>query len=109
DGSSYGTACVGCPEACSDPPPQSRLSCTVLAGFVYCAYDVHTYTGPSTPAGKTTQVWATGERFDLNRLRNYLANGHALIATFPVSAGFEEARITDGVDSYLHHGGYGRD
>ena len=99
DGSSYRNSCVGYSEACSDTAHQSRLSCTVLAGFVYCAYDVHTYTGPSTPAGKTTQVWATGERFDLNRLRNYLANGHALIATFPVYAGFEEARITGGVIS----------
>lgn len=95
----YQNSCVGYAGVCSDSAHQSNLSCVMVGPFVYCAYDVQTFTGATTPASKTTQVWATGERFDLNRLRNYLANGHALIASFPVFTGFDSANVSGGVIS----------
>ncbi len=98
-GDKYANSCVGYAGTCSDTAHQSNQYCTLVGTTVYCAYEVQTFTGSATPASKTTQVWATGERFDLNRLRSYLANGYAIMATFPVFTGFDSPNVTGGVIS----------
>lgn len=84
---------------CSDTAHQSRRVCTTVV-FTFCGYATVTYSGPGVSASRAYQVWASGQRFDLNRYRLLLSQGYALMASFPVYEGFMNgSRAVGGVVS----------
>lgn len=93
--SDYAGTCDDYEGSCSETAHQSPRFCTVYAvnGTLvpFCAYATMTYTGPGVLASTSRQVWASGQSFDLNRYRQYLAQGHVIIASFPVYRGFSDA------------------
>lgn len=93
--SDYVGTCANYQGSCSETAHQSPRFCTVFdlngVPVPFCGYDTMTYTGPGVLASTSRQVWASGQGFDLNRYRNYLAQGHVIIASFPVYRGFTDA------------------
>ncbi len=77
---------------CSETSHQSEFFCTVIqvvgTNVPYCGYSVSTFTGNTTPASPATQIWASGQSFELNRYRQYLAQGHVILASLTVYRGF---------------------
>ena len=84
----YGTAGGGW---CSETSHESPTYCTTVLIVTYCGYKTMTFSGSGVAAGKAVQVWSSGETFNLNNLRNLLAQGHVLMASFPVYEGFMSA------------------
>ncbi len=81
--------------SCSETAHESPRYCTLYningVPVPFCGYDTMTYTGAGVLASSSRQVWASGQTFDLNRYRQYLAQGHVILASFPVYKGFTEA------------------
>ncbi len=84
----YGTTGGGW---CSETAHESPAYCTTVLIFTYCGYKTMTFSGGGVAAGKAVQVWSSGETFNLNNYRNLLAQGHVLMASFPVYEGFMSA------------------
>lgn len=80
---------------CSETAHQSPHYCTTFV-FTFCGYKTITFSG-GVAASKAAQIWSNGQRFDLNNYRNLLAQGHVIMASFPVYEGFMHA--DDGVVS----------
>lgn len=76
---------------CSETAHQSPVYCTTVLLWDYCGYYTVTYSGAGVDAGRSTVVWSSGQPFDLNNYRNLLAQGHVLMASFPVYEGFMAA------------------
>ncbi len=83
---------------CSDTAHESRRTCSTFV-FTVCSYVTVTYGGPGIASSHAIQVWKNGDGFDLNRYRNLLAQGHVLIASFPVYRGFMDDVTKTGVVS----------
>lgn len=86
-------SCVDYPGApCSETSHQSEFFCTFFfvggSSVPYCGYSVSTFTGTTTPASSATQIWKSGQSFELNRYRQYLAQGHVITASLTVYRGF---------------------
>jgi hypothetical protein len=97
--SAYGGTCNNYTGTCSDTAHESRRVCTTFI-VRFCSYARVNYSGPGVASGRTTQVWSNGQDFDLNRYRLLLAEGHVLMAEFPVYTGFmDNENIKDGVVS----------
>ncbi|MFK7604144.1 C1 family peptidase [Deinococcus sp. SM5_A1] len=90
DSDAYAYSCNAYTGTCSDTAHQSRRVCTTVI-FKFCGYATVKYSGSGAAAGNTTQVWKNGDSFKLNNLRLLLAQGHVLMASFPVYRGFSEA------------------
>ncbi len=75
---------------CSDTAHQSKQVCTLVDGAKYCSSVAVTYSGVGVSSGKTTQLWKNGEVFALEVYRTLLAQGHVLMASFPVYKGFQD-------------------
>lgn len=84
----YGTTGGGW---CSETAHESPAYCTTVLIFTYCGYKTMTFSGSGVAAGKAVQVWSSGQTFNLNNYRNLLAQGHVLMASFPVYEGFMSA------------------
>lgn len=98
DKNSYANTCNGYTGTCSETAHQSRRVCTTFI-FTFCSYAKVTFGGPGVASSKTIQVWKNGDNFDLNRLRQYLAQGYVLLASFPVYKGFMDDVKSDGIVS----------
>ncbi|PYE49990.1 C1 family peptidase [Deinococcus yavapaiensis] len=93
---SYANSCAGYSGTCSDTAHQSERVCTTFI-FDFCGYRRVTFGGPGVGANLPVQAWSSGDTFDLDRYRNLLANGHALMASFTVYRGFmDDASTGDG-------------
>ncbi len=83
--------------ACSETAHQSAMVCTLVSingvRIPFCAYRTTTYTGSGPLASTALQIWSSGQSFDLNRYRQYLARGHVIIASHPVYNGFSNAAL----------------
>mgnify|MGYP000856162349 FL=1 len=75
---------------CSETAHQSPTYCTTFV-FTFCGYKTITFSGAGVPASKAVQVWSSGQAFNLANYRNLLAQGHVLLASFPVYEGFMTA------------------
>jgi hypothetical protein len=53
--------------------------------------------GPGPTASRAIQVWSSGQPFDLSRYRMLMAQGHVLMASFPVYKGFMDDVGADGI------------
>ena len=85
---SYANTCNGYTGTCSNTAHESRRICTTFIGFTFCSYERVTFGGPGVASGNTIQVWQNGSKFDLDRYRQLLAQGHVIMASFPVYKGF---------------------
>ncbi|HEX7002139.1 MAG TPA: hypothetical protein VF164_10650, partial [Trueperaceae bacterium] len=85
--------------SCSESAHESPVYCTEYDGDEYCAYALVVAQGGGIQPVRAYQVWHNSAVFDfnLNLYRQLLANGHALIASFPVYKGF----MDDAVDGYV--------
>ncbi|MFC4453528.1 C1 family peptidase [Deinococcus sonorensis] len=78
---------------CNNTTPQAPMVCT-SGVFSYCASLVTTYTDDGhSGAGysHTTQVWKSGHDLPLGTLRALLSDGRAVLASFKVYRGFQQA------------------
>lgn len=95
DMAQYAGTCDAYQGSCSATAHQTPIFCTLHAvnGTVlpFCAYAQVNYSGAGVLASSSRQVWSSGQAFDLNRYRQYLAQGHVIIASYPVYRGFNEA------------------
>lgn len=95
DMAQYAGTCDAYQGSCSATAHQTPIFCTLYAvnGTVlpFCAYAQVNYSGAGVLASSSRQVWSSGQAFDLNRYRQYLAQGHVIIASYPVYRGFNEA------------------
>ncbi|MCA9839730.1 MAG: hypothetical protein KC422_22675 [Trueperaceae bacterium] len=93
--SDYANSCDNYTGDCSLSSHQSRRVCTERLIGKNCSYVTYKFSGPGVAASRVTYLWRSGEdRFDLNRYRLLLSQGHVLLASFPVYRGFE--RPTNG-------------
>ncbi|PZA05781.1 MULTISPECIES: C1 family peptidase [unclassified Meiothermus] len=99
DPNSYANSCNGYTGTCSDTAHQSRRVCTKVLFLKFCGYAKVNFGGPGVASSKTIQVWKNGEAFKLNLLRQYLSQGYALLASFPLYKGFMNDVKNDGVVS----------
>ncbi len=91
----YANSCDGYSGDCSLSSHQSRRVCAKRTFGNNCGYVTYSFAGPGVGASRVTYLWRSGEdRFDLNRYRLLLSQGHVLLASFPVYRGFE--RPTNG-------------
>lgn len=100
DAAHFVGTCVDYPGSpCSETSHQSEFFCTFFfvggSAVPYCGYSVSTFTGTTTPASSATQIWRSGQSFELNRYRQYLAQGHVIMASLTVYRGFNSP--VDGV------------
>ncbi|MFC4453935.1 C1 family peptidase [Deinococcus sonorensis] len=101
DSGSYANTCKGYTGTCSETAHESRRTCTTVI-FTFCSYVKVTFGGPGVAASRPVLVWANGNKdtpWNLNSLRLLLAQGHVLIASFPVYKGFRDDVTGDGVVS----------
>ena len=96
DSNSYNNACMGYNGTCSQTAHQSRRVCSTFLGFNVCGYATVTFGGPGVASSETVQVWENGDDFDLGIYRLLLANGHVLMASFPVYKGFMDDVTANG-------------
>lgn len=90
---------------CSETSHQSDFYCAQSPNSSgrlvnYCGYAVSTYSGPSTPGSLLAQVWRSGQSFELHKLRNYLTNGHVILAGMTVYRGFNTPAANGIVTDY---------
>lgn len=81
--------------ACSQTAHQSAMVCTLVSingvRIPFCGYRTATYSGSGPLASTARQIWSSGQTFDLRRYRQYLSEGHVIIASHPVYNGFSNA------------------
>jgi len=98
DAAAYAGTCLDYSGTCSPTAHQSRQVCTTLV-FEFCSYATVTYGGAGPAPSRTIQVWSSGQPFDLSRYRMLLAQGHVLMASFPVYKGFMDDVGANGIVS----------
>lgn len=98
DKKTYANTCDNYTGDCSNTTHQSREECTTFV-FTFCSYVKVNYSGSGVAPSRAVQVWKSGDSFDLNRYVNLLANGHVLMASFPVYRGFFDDVGGDGLVS----------
>ncbi len=98
DAAAYAGTCTGYSGTCSPTAHQSRQVCTTVL-FEFCSYVNVSYDGAGPAASRAVQVWSSGQPFDLSRYRMLLAQGHVLMASFPVYKGFMDDVGADGTVS----------
>lgn len=98
DAAAYAGTCTGYSGTCSPTAHQSRQVCTTFV-FEFCSYVSVSYAGAGPVASRSIQVWSSGQPFDLSRYRMLLAQGHVLMASFPVYKGFMDDVGADGIVS----------
>lgn len=98
DAASFANSCNNYNGTCSDTTHQSRLVCTRVV-FKFCAYATATFGGPGVNSSRTTLVWKSGGKFELDRYRNYLSGGQVLLASLTVYRGFMDDVTGDGIVS----------
>ncbi len=98
DADSFGHSCDNYSGTCSDTAHQSRRTCTTII-FKFCSYVKVTFGGPGVAPGNTTQIWKSGNSFDLNRYRLLLNQGHVIIASLTEYRGFMDDVKSDGIIS----------
>jgi hypothetical protein len=96
DAAAYAGTCTGYTGTCSPTAHQSRPVCTTFV-FEFCSYATVNFGGPGPGASRAIQVWASGQPFETSRYRMLLAQGHVLMASFPVYKGFMDDVGTDGI------------
>ncbi len=94
----YGGTCTGYTGTCSSTAHESREVCTTFV-FDFCSYATVTFGGPGVAPSRAVQIWNNGDPFDLNRYRMLLAQGHVIMASFPVYKGFMDDVGADGIVS----------
>jgi hypothetical protein len=92
----YAGTCTPYSGTCSPTAHQSLQVCTTFV-FEFCSYATVTYGGAGPTASRAIQVWASGQSFDLSRYRMLLAQGHVLMASFPVYKGVMNDVGADGI------------
>lgn len=98
DAAAYVGTCTDYTGTCSPTAHQSRQVCTTFV-FQFCSYVSVSYGGPGPAASRPIQVWSSGQPFDLSRYRMLLAQGHVLMASFPVYKGFMDDVGANGIVS----------
>ncbi len=98
DAAAYAGTCTGYSGTCSPTAHQSRQVCTTFV-FEFCSYVNVSYAGAGPLASRSIQVWSSGQPFDLSRYRMLLAQGHVLMASFPVYKGFMDDVGANGIVS----------
>ena len=98
DAAAYAGTCTGYSGTCSPTAHQSRQVCTTFV-FEFCSYVNVSFGGAGPTASRTIQVWSSGQAFDLSRYRMLLAQGHVLMASFPVYKGFMDDVAANGIVS----------
>ncbi len=76
--------------SCSETAHQSPRVCSTAGLVTVCGYRGFDARG-QIPAGQAPQIWSSGQRFDLQRYRLLLDQGHVLMAALPVYSGFMHA------------------
>jgi C1A family cysteine protease len=85
----YARSCDNYTGDCSLSSHQSRRVCTERLIGKNCGYVTYNFNGPGVAPSRITYLWRFGEdRFDLNRYRLLLSQGHVLLASFDVHQGF---------------------
>lgn len=87
----YRGACDDYTGWCSETAHQSPVYCTKVLLATFCGYETIAFGGPGVSTGTARQLWASGQAFNLNTYRNLLAQGHVIMASFPVYEGFMRA------------------
>ncbi len=98
DADSFANSCKGYGGTCSDTTHQSRRFCTQVL-FKFCGYATATFGGPGVASSRTTLIWNSGGKFELNKYRNYLSGGQVILASLTVYRGFMNDVKADGVVS----------
>jgi hypothetical protein len=98
DAAAYAGTCTDYNGTCSPTAHQSRQVCTTFV-FEFCSYVSVSYGGAGPTASRAIQVWSSGQPFDLSRYRMLLAQGHVLMASFPVYKGFMDDVGANGIVS----------
>jgi C1A family cysteine protease len=80
---------------CSETAHQSEE--LFVPGGKYKAYVNLNYSGVGVSSATTHQIWRNGETFRLQAIKNYLANGYAILTAFPVYKNFMNDVGNDGV------------
>ena len=77
---------------CSDTAHQGNAVCTTIPiggiNYPFCATQTEQYSGAGTLSSSSRAVWTSGQPFLLPVYRALLAQGHTLMASFPVYQGF---------------------
>jgi Papain family cysteine protease len=98
DAASFGSSCDNYKGTCSDTTHQSRRFCTRVI-LKFCGYATATFGGPGVTSSRTTLIWKSGGKFELDKYRNYLAGGQVILASLSVYRGFMDDVKADGVVS----------
>jgi hypothetical protein len=98
DAASFANSCNDYNGTCSDTTHQSRRVCTRVI-FKFCAYATVNFAGSGVTSSRTTQIWKSGDKFELDKYRNYLSGGQVILASLTVYRGFLNDVKTDGVVS----------
>ena len=83
---------------CSDTTHQSRRFCTRVI-LKFCGYATANFGGPGVASSRTTLVWKSGAKFELDKYRNYLSGGQVLLASLVVYRGIMDDIKSDGIVS----------
>lgn len=94
----YAGTCTDYSGTCSPTAHQSRQVCTTFV-FEFCSFVNVSFGGAGPASSRAIQVWSSGQPFDLSRYRMLLAQGHVLMASFPVYKGFMDDVGADGIVS----------
>jgi C1A family cysteine protease len=85
----YANSCDNYTGDCSLSSHQSRRVCTERLIGKNCGYVTYNFNGPGVAPSRVTYLWTFNkDRFDLNRYRLLLSQGHVLLASFDVHPGF---------------------
>lgn len=98
DAAAYVGTCTDYTGTCSPTAHQSEQVCTTFV-FEFCSYVGVSYGGSGPAASRPIQVWSSGQPFDLSRYRMLLAQGHVIMASFPVYKGFMDDVGANGIVS----------
>lgn len=86
----YANSCNNYSGDCSLSSHQSRRVCTERLIGKNCGYVTYNFSGPGVAPSRVTYLWTFNkDRFDLNRYRLLLSQGHVLLASFDVHPGFQ--------------------
>lgn len=86
--------------SCSETSHESPRVCSTYLVVTVCSYATVNFGGPGVASSSAYQVWANGQPFELDRYRLLLAQGHVLLASFPVYKGFMDDAVGGVVSNY---------
>ena len=98
DAESFANSCNNYKGTCSDTTHQSRRFCTRVI-LKFCGYATANFGGPGVASSRTTLVWKSGAKFELDKYRNYLSGGQVLLASLVVYRGIMDDIKSDGIVS----------